>query len=39
MNLKEIKEREIFPGFKGKFVHGKKITWVFWDVKKGSVVG
>ena len=38
MNLKEIKQKEIFPGLKGKFVHGDKITWVFWDVKKGSVV-
>ena len=38
MNLAEIKEKEIFPGLKGKFVHGDKISWVFWDVKKGSVV-
>ena len=38
MNLAEIKEKEIFPGLQGKFVHGDKISWVFWDVKKGSVV-
>ena len=38
MNLAEINEKEIFPGLKGKFVHGDKISWVFWDVKKGSVV-
>jgi|TARA_B110000467_G_scaffold161434_1_gene182504 quercetin dioxygenase-like cupin family protein len=38
MNLAEIKEKEIFPGLKGKFVHGDTISWVFWDVKKGSVV-
>lgn len=38
MNLKEIKEKEIFPGLIGKFVHGDKISWVFWDVKKDSVV-
>jgi quercetin dioxygenase-like cupin family protein len=38
MSLDEIEEREIFPGFKGKFVHSEKMSWVFWDVKKGSVV-
>ena len=38
MNLREIKEKEIFPGLKGKFVHGEKITWVFWNVKKDSIV-
>ena len=38
MNLKEIKEKEIFPGLKGKFVHGDKISWAFWDVKMGSIV-
>jgi len=34
MNLKEIKEREIFPGFKGKFVHGKKLPGYFGMLKK-----
>ncbi|MAU64037.1 MAG: cupin [Flavobacteriaceae bacterium] len=38
MNLIEIEEKEIFPGFSGKFVHGKKISWVFWNVKKDSIV-
>jgi len=38
MSLDEIEEREIFPGFKGKFVYSEKMSWVFWDVKKGSVV-
>ena len=32
MNLRDIEEKEFFPGFKGKFVHGKNISWAFWDV-------
>ena len=38
MNLKEIEQREVFPGIKGKFVHGEQISWVFWEVEKGSLV-
>ena len=38
MNLRSIEEKELFPGFKGKFVHGKSISWAFWDVKKGAKV-
>ncbi|MGY8945550.1 MAG: cupin domain-containing protein [Flavobacteriales bacterium] len=38
MNLEELEQREIFPGIKGRFVHGEKISWVFWDVEKGSTV-
>jgi quercetin dioxygenase-like cupin family protein len=38
MNLNSIEEKEFFPGFKGKFVHGKNISWAFWDVKKGAKV-
>ena len=36
--LKEIKEKEIIPGFKGKFIHGEKMTLAFWNVKKGSKI-
>jgi quercetin dioxygenase-like cupin family protein len=38
MNLSKIKIREIFPGFEGKFIHGEKISCVFWDVKKYAKV-
>ena len=38
MNLSEIQEKEIFPGLKGKFVHGENISWAFWEVKKGAKV-
>ena len=38
MNLKDIEIKEFFPGLNGKLVHGKKITWAFWDVEKDAVV-
>lgn len=38
MNLKQIEQKEIFPGLKGKFIHGDKISWAFWDVKKNCIV-
>ena len=38
MNLENIKQKEFFPGLKGKLVHGDKITWAFWDVEKGAEV-
>ena len=36
--LNEIKAKEIIPGFKGKFIHGKNMTLAFWNVKKGSAI-
>ena len=38
MNLENITQKEFFPGLKGKLVHGDKITWAFWGVKKGAEV-
>ena len=38
MNLSNLKYKEVFPGLKGKLIHGKNISWAFWEVKKGSVV-
>ena len=34
LNIKNLKQREIIPGFNGKFVNGENITWAFWDIKK-----
>ena len=36
--LKNILGKEIIPGFKGKFIHGKEMTLAFWKVKKGSKI-
>ena len=38
MNLSKIEEKEIFPGYFGKLIHGEKITWAFWRVIKGSSI-
>lgn len=38
MNLKDIPNKEIMPGYHGKLVHGKKISWVFWTVEKDAEV-
>lgn len=34
--LKDIKGKEIVPGYYGRFVHGDKVTLSFVDIKKGS---
>ena len=38
IKLKTIKEKEIVPGFFGKFCHGDKMTLAFWEVKKLSLI-
>ena len=38
MNLDNLDSKEFFPGLKGKLIHGEKISWAFWEVKKGSIV-
>ena len=38
MNISEIEEKEIFPGLHGRLIHGKNITWAFWNVEKGAIV-
>ena len=34
--LKDIKQNEMIPGFKVRFVHSEFMTISYWDVKKGS---
>ena len=38
LNIKNLKQREIIPGFNGKFINGENITWAFWDIKKDSSI-
>jgi len=37
-NLSEFTEKEMFPGYRGKFVHGETMTVAFWNIKSGSTV-
>ena len=38
MRLSEIDSKEIQPGLHGKMVHGKQLTWAFWEVEQGAGV-
>ncbi len=36
VELSTINEKEIVPGFHGKFVHGDNVTTVFWRIEAGA---
>ena len=36
--IKNIEQKEILAGFKGRFVHTNSSTIVFWEIEKGSVL-
>jgi quercetin dioxygenase-like cupin family protein len=36
ITLEDIKQNEMIPGFKVRFVHSEFMTISYWDVKKGS---
>ncbi|MFY0652101.1 MAG: cupin domain-containing protein [Cyclobacteriaceae bacterium] len=38
IDLEKAEYKEVFPGFKGKFVHSDNVTFAFWDVKAGSTL-
>tara|TARA_R110000868_G_scaffold44318_2_gene148152 strand:+ start:851 stop:1162 length:312 start_codon:yes stop_codon:yes gene_type:complete len=38
MTIADIEQKEIFKGFKGRFVHMESFTLGFWDIEAGSEV-
>lgn len=38
IDLETIEEKELFPGYKVKFVHSNNMTLAFWEVKAGSML-
>ena len=38
MNLATLESKELIPGYHGKMVHGKQLTWAFWTVEEGALV-
>lgn len=38
INLSDVKEREIVPGFRARMVHSQNMTFAFWKVKAGSTL-
>jgi quercetin dioxygenase-like cupin family protein len=38
LNLSQTPSREIFPGFKVRFVHSEKMTFAHWTIKAGALL-
>lgn len=38
VDLSDMSEKEVVPGFHGKFVHGDNMTTAFWRIEKGAEV-
>jgi quercetin dioxygenase-like cupin family protein len=38
ISVKNIKAKEIVPGFHGRFIHSENITIAYWDIKAGHSV-
>ena len=36
--LEDIEEREIIPGYHGRFIHSPNMTVAFWNVEAGSSI-
>ena len=38
LNLYELPEKQLFPGFKGRFIHSENMTLAYWDIEAGAVL-
>jgi quercetin dioxygenase-like cupin family protein len=38
LNLDELTEREIVPGYRARFVHAEKMTLAYWEVEAGAAL-
>jgi quercetin dioxygenase-like cupin family protein len=38
MNLKDIEERELVPGFRARMVHTDSMTLAYWEVDAGAAL-
>ncbi len=38
LNLDELEEKQMVPGFKGHFVHSENMTFAYWDIEDGAVL-
>lgn len=36
IELEQLKNHELIPGFKGRFIHTEHMTIAFWEIRKGS---
>lgn len=38
VELSDIEEKELIPGFRVRFVHSENMTFAYWTIKKGSTL-
>ena len=38
VDIPQLKENEVVPGFRGKFIHTEKMTVAYWTITAGSVL-
>jgi quercetin dioxygenase-like cupin family protein len=38
IRIADIQEREIVPGFNGRFIHSANMTVAYWRIKAGAVI-
>jgi quercetin dioxygenase-like cupin family protein len=38
IQIDTLEEKEILPGFNGRFLHTDNLTLAYWDIKAGSVL-
>jgi quercetin dioxygenase-like cupin family protein len=38
IKISDLKEVEIVPGFKGRFLHSANATVAYWQIEKGGVI-
>lgn len=36
LEMSQLKEKELFPGYKGSFIHTENMTFVFWNIKANA---
>jgi quercetin dioxygenase-like cupin family protein len=38
LNLHDVEEKELIPGFKARFIHSENMTFAYWEVEAGGVL-
>ena len=38
IHLNEVKEKEIMPGMKARFIHSDNMTFAYWDIDAGALL-
>lgn len=38
VQLKDIEQKELLPGFKSRMIHTEKMTLAYWEIQAGSIL-